>query len=190
MQDLKEKLFRFYQRENRMPTYSEMMGLFGYKSKNTVARIVDKFIDAGIVAKDRLGRLIPTDTYNELPYLGSVKAGFPSDVEELIEETVSLDGLLIKNKGETYLLEVDGDSMIDAHITSGDLVIAERVDSTYRPKDREIVIAEVDGEHTMKYYREKGTKVWLEAANKNYCPIYPENDMQIKAVVRGVVRKY
>ena len=85
------------------------------------------------------------------------------------------------------MLEVKGDSMIDAGIQEGDLVIALRATVA---KDGDIVIAEVDGGWTMKYYRKKGDKVWLEPANKDFKNIYPEYDLKIGAVVKGVVRKY
>ncbi len=170
-----------------MPTYTEMLGLFGFKSKNAVARLVEKLIDAGLVAKDQLGRLIPTTSFNEVPKLGLVKAGFPSIAEEMTGETMNIDSFLIQKKEKTYLLEVDGDSMIDAHIADGDLVVAEQATMA---KDGDIVIAQVDGEYTMKFFRQKGSRVWLEPANKDFQNIYPENDLQIKAIVKGVIRKY
>ncbi len=77
--------------------------------------------------------------------------------------------------------------MIDAHIADGDIVIAERTNTA---KDGDIVIAQVDGEFTMKYLRSKNNKLWLEPANKNFKPIYPEYELSIVAVIRGVVRKY
>ena len=180
------KIESFYEDNKRMPTYSEMMKLFGFKSKNAVARIVDKLKDAGLVAKDHLGRLVPTDTFGEIPKLGLVKAGFPSDVEEL-QDTVNLDSFLIGNKHLTYMLEVDGDSMIDAHIEKGDTILVEK---TNQAKDGDIVIAEVDGEFTMKYFRQKGEKVWLEPANKNYRPIYPTQSLNVIAKLKAVIRKY
>jgi len=164
-----------------------MMKLFGFKSKNAVARLVDKLIDAGFVTKDPLGRIVPTASFTEVPLLGLVKAGFPSPGEDVLETTMNIDSYLIDKKDSTYILEVDGDSMIDAHIANGDMVIAER---TEYAKDGQIVIAEVDGEFTMKYFRKQGDKVWLEPANKNFKPIYPTVDLQVRAVVRGVIRKY
>lgn len=183
----KDKLSDFYHTEKRMPSYSEMMKMFGFKSKNAVYRLVEKMVDAGIVAKDKLGRLLPSRLLGEVPMLGSVKAGFPAPAEEDLSNTMSLDDYLIEKKEATYMLEVDGDSMIEAHIEKGDMVIAERRDHA---KDGEIVIAEVDGEFTMKYFRTKGGRVWLEPANKNYSNIYPEGDLKICAVVKGVIRKY
>ncbi len=185
--DYKNKLISFYGREKRMPSYSEMMKLFGFKSKNAVYRLVDKLMDAGIVSKDKLGRLIPESSLTEIPLLGLVKAGFPSPSEDVLETTMNIDNFLIQKRDSTYILEVDGDSMIDAHIADGDMVIAERTEFA---RDGEIVIAEVDGEFTMKYFRKQGTQVWLEPANKDFENIYPATDLKIRAVVKGVIRKY
>ena len=188
------KIEDFYEGNKRMPSYSEMAKLFGFKSKNAVFKIVEKLQEAGRVAKDHLGRLIPTDTFGEIPKLGLVKAGIPSDVEEIFD-TVNLDNFLIGNKSLTYMLEVDGDSMIDAHIEKGDTILVEK---TNQAKDGDIVIAEVDGEFTMKYFRRSTTltagnaveKVWLEPANKNYKPIYPTESLNVIAKLKAVIRKY
>ncbi len=183
----KEKLLAFHQSHKRMPSYSEMMRLFGFKSKNAVYRLVGKLVDAGLVTKDHLGRLIPSKAFGEINVLGLVKAGFPTPAEEDTQNTMSLDEFLIEKKESTYMLEVDGDSMIDAHIKEGDMVLVER---TNKAKDGQIIIAEVDGEFTMKYFRQSGNKIWLEPANKKYKPIYPEYDLKITAVVKAVIRKY
>ena len=181
------QLESFYEDNKRMPTYSEMTKLFGFKSKNAVFKVVEKLIDAGLVAKDHLGRLVPSQTFGEVPMLGFVTAGFPATVEEEMTDTVSLDELLIEKKAFTYMLEVDGDSMIDAHIAKGDMVLVEKCNNA---NDGDIIIAEVDGEFTMKYLRKKGNQAWLEPANKNYKPIYPEHSLNINAVVKAVIRKY
>jgi repressor LexA len=185
--EYKQKIITFYQSHKRMPTYAEMLSLFGFKSKNAVARIVTKMIAAGIVTKDKLGKLIPSALFDSVPLLGSVKAGFPSAVDE-IEDSLNIEEYLIgKRKGSTYMVVVDGDSMIDAHIADGDIVIAERANTAC---DGDIVIAQVDGEFTMKYFRQSTTGAWLEPANKNFKPIYPKHELLIAAVIRGVVRKY
>lgn len=163
-----------------------MMSLFGFKSKNAVARIVTKMIAAGIVTKDTLGKLLPTTVFTGMPLLGSVKAGFPSAVDEVLE-TLNLEDYLIKKKRETYMVEVDGYSMIDAHITDGDIAIAER---TNVAKNGDIVIANIDGEFTMKYLRTDGKKTWLEPANKDFKPLYPQESLTVVAIIRGVIRKY
>ena len=181
------KLESFYSQNKRMPTYSEMMKLFCFKSKNAVFTVVGKLVEAGIVAKDHLGRLIPAETFGEVPMLGFVTAGFPATVEEELLETVNLDEMLVKNKSLTYMLEVDGDSMIDAHIEKGDMILVEKANQA---RDGEIVIAEVDGEFTMKYFRNKNGKVWLEPANQNYQPIYPTQSLNVIAKLKAVIRKY
>lgn len=180
------KLQNFYKDNKRMPTYSEMMKLFGFKSKNAVFKTVEKLIDIGFVAKDHLGRIVPTNIFGEIPKLGLVKAGFPSDAEE-VADTVDLDNLLVGKKSLTYMLEVDGDSMIDAHIEEGDMILVEK---TNQAKDGDIVVAEVDGEFTLKYLRKNGSRTWLLPANKHYKPIYPTQSLNVIAKLKAVIRKY
>lgn len=183
----KQKIIGFYKRTKRMPSYAEIMTLVGFKSKNAVYKLVNKLVGEGVLDKDSSGRLIPNKLVGEVPMLGLVEAGFPTAAEETVLDTISIDEYLINDKDKTYLLEVKGDSMIEAGIQEGDLVVAERKSD---PRIGDIVIAEVDGGWTMKYFRKKGTQVYLEPANKNYKPIYPEYDIKIAAVVTGVIRKY
>lgn len=187
MQRSKQKMLEFYRSHKRMPSFAEVASLFDYKSKNAASKLIEKFIENSFITKDKQGKLIPGALFYDTPFLGTIKAGFPSPAEEELQDTLSLNDYLIENKEATYLLEVDGDSMIDAHIAEGDMVIAERATDA---KDGQIVIAEVDGEFTMKYLRKSGGKVWLEPANKNYKPIYPDNDLKITAIVKGIIRKY
>lgn len=170
-----------------MPTYQEIAKLLGFKSKNAAFKVVQKLIEEGMVRKDKRGMLIPDRIFGETPMLGLVTAGFPRVSEEELRDTVSIEDFLVEKKEATYLLEVDGDSMIEAHIAPGDMVIAER---TNRANDGDIIIAEIDGEWTMKYFRNRAGRVWLEPANKKYQPIYPTEDLKIAAVVKGVIRKY
>lgn len=183
----KQKILSFYSAHKRMPVYREMMYILGLKSKNSIHKLVQKLIDEGVVERDSSHRLLPKKLLGEVPVLGLVKAGFPSPAEEQTFDSMNIDEFLIKNKESSYLLEVDGDSMIDAHIAPGDLVIAERSNVA---RDGDIVIAEVDGEWTMKYFRQKLGRVWLEPANKKYKPIYPTDELRITAVVKGIIRKY
>jgi repressor LexA len=124
----------------------------------------------------------------EIRLLGLVEAGFPTAAEENELDTMSIDDYLIQNRDATFMLRVKGDSMKDAGIVEGDMVIVERTQS---PKVGQIVVADVDGSWTMKYLRKaKSGEYYLEAANDAYPDIYPEGELQIAAVVRGVVRKY
>jgi SOS regulatory protein LexA len=183
----KSKIISFYHRNKRMPGYAEIMDLVGFKSKNAVYKLINKMVDEGVINKDSKGKLTPTRSLDEVPLLGLVEAGIPTVVDESAQETLSLDSYLIQNKDRTYLLEVKGDSMIDEGIREGDLVVVERRGD---PKDGDIVIAEVDGGWTMKYFKKKGNLVYLKPANRNYSPIYPQYDLKVAAIVRGVIRKY
>lgn len=180
-------LLTFYRTHRRMPTYRELMPLFGYHTKSAVAYAIQKLIDGGVISKDRQGKLIPNTVLEVVRLLGVVEAGFPSPAEEELADTMNLDEYLIDNREATFMLKVKGDSMIDAGINEGDMVLVER---GLEPKTGDIVIAEVDGAFTMKYYRKKAGRVYLEAANKNYRHIYPKEELRIAAIVKAVIRKY
>jgi len=186
LKDKKRKIVNFYQDNKRMPTYREMMDLFSYNSKNSVHKLVKKLVNQNFVSQDSQGRLLPNNLYGQTPILGLVEAGFPTDAQEDFVDTVSLDEFLIDDKERTYLLEVKGLSMKDAGILPGDMVLVEKTDQADFGR---IVIAEVDGEWTMKYLRKKNERVYLEPANKKFKPIYPDDQLKIAAVVKGVIRK-
>ncbi|HZS42896.1 MAG TPA: S24 family peptidase [Candidatus Paceibacterota bacterium] len=187
--DHKDKIIGFYQKHGRLPGYKEMMSMLGFKSKNAVFKLINKLVDEGILNKDSNGRISLNSIFDEIPLLGLVEAGIPETAEEIRGDTISLEDFLVENKDSTYLLEVKGDSMIDAHIEEGDMVL---VDRKGKPKEGDIVIAEVDGGWTMKYLRRDSRtgKHYLQPANKNYRNIYPEYEMKIAAIVRAVIRKY
>jgi len=184
----KNKILDFYRKNRRMPGYKEIMTLVEFKSKNAVYKLINKMVDDEIIDKDSNGRLTPMKIFGQVPLLGLVEAGIPTSVEEDNSKFLSLDEYMLGDKrSPTYLLEVKGDSMIDEGIREGDLVLAERRGD---PKDGDIVIAEVDGGWTMKYFKKKGNLIYLKAANRNYSPIYPQYDLKVAAIVRGVIRKY
>lgn len=187
IEEYKNKIFSFYERQKRMPSYTEIMNLLNFKSKNSVYKLINKLIDAGLISKDDSGKLIPINLFQEVNLLGLVEAGIPTVADQEKLDTLNIDNYLIKDRASTYLLEVKGDSMIEEGIKEGDLVIVERKSD---PKDGDIVIAEVDGGWTMKYFRKKGNSIYLQPANKDYKNIYPEQNLNISAVVKGVIRKY
>ena len=171
-----------------MPSYQEIMDLLGFRSKNAVYKLVNKLVAENVLIKDPQGKLLPKKLRNETPILGLVEAGLPTVAEEELLDTMSFDDYLIKDASKTFILEVKGDSMIEEGIKEGDLVIVER---TKDPRDGDIVIAQVDGGWTMKYLRKKDNKpIYLEPANRKYKPIHPEYELNIAAVVKGVIRKY
>ena len=186
-QELFNKIKRFYQNNKRMPSYAELADILGYKSRNSAYKLIKRFISDGFIAKDAAGKIIPSNLFYSTKVLGTVEAGFPSPAEEELSDTMNLDEYLIGNKEATYMLKVRGDSMIGAGIMEGDMVLVERRSNA---KEGEIVLAEVDGQWTMKYLRKKEGKAFLEAANDKYKPIVAKETLNIAAVVIAVIRKY
>ena len=177
----------FFRDHQRMPTYTEMMTQLNVRSKSAVEFWVKKLLSNGILKKDKKGFLIPSRPFFGLPIVGDVTAGFPSPAEEELRDVISLDQYLITRPDASFLLKVTGDSMIGEGIREGDLVIVEK---GKEPKTGDIVIAEVDGEWTMKYFIRKGKTIVLEAANPKYPPIKPRSELRLGGVVTAVIRKY
>lgn len=184
---VEQSLVSFYRNQKRMPTYAEMMDLFEVRSKSVVSYWIEKLIEKGILEKDEQGHLKLSGISFGIPLVGNVAAGLPTSAEESTREVVSMDEYLVAKPDTSFLLRVTGDSMIGAGIMDGDLVIVERERS---PKNGDIVLAEVDGEWTMKYLRRKGREVILEAANPAYPDIYPRDELKIGGVITASVRKY
>lgn len=183
----KTHIISFYKKQKRMPSYAEIMRATGLRSKNAVYKLVYKLVEDGVVSKDATGRLVPKNLESGVRLLGLVEAGFPSPAEEELLDVMDFDEYLVPNKESSYILKVKGDSMIDAGIMPGDMVVVERR-ASYKPG--QIVVAIIDGEYTMKYLRVKNGKYFLEPANATYQPIYPSGSFRVEAVVTGVVRKY
>lgn len=193
-ENYKKKITDFYKSYKRVPGYNEIMKLVGFKSKNAVYKLINKLVDDGIFEKDSKGRLTPVSMHGEVPVLGLVEAGMPTVAEEAMLDATSIEEFLIGDaRATTYMLEVKGESMIEAHIAEGDMVLVERTASeggSRSPKIGDIVIAEVDGGWTMKYYKmDKMGRPYLEPANRHFKPIYPEYEMRIAAIVKAVIRK-
>lgn len=176
----------FYRSARRLPSYAEMLKLFGLSSKNAVFKIVKKWISDGFLEK-KADKLAPTAKFFSIPFMGIIKAGFPVISEE-DKNYLSLEEYLIEDPNKTFLLKVSGDSMIDAGIYEGDIVVIERKKDA-RPGD--IVLAQIDHEWTLKIYQmdRKKNVTYLLAANTNYPPFYPHAELLIHGIVRAVVRK-
>lgn len=173
--------------KKRLPSYSEMLELFGLRSKNSIHKIMKKMVLEEQLKQDRSGKFSPGKFFWSTRVLGEIEAGFPSPAEEELTDTMSLDEFLIENKEATYLLRVKGESMIEAGIMPGDMVLVERGKD---PKDGDIIVAQIDDGWTMKYFRKQGKKVWLQPANKKFKNIYPQEELNVSAIVRSVIRKY
>jgi len=187
LQDVEKKITAFFRDQGRMPTYSEIAEIIGVRSKSVVHFWVAKLLSAGILQKDAKGFLFLRRNPRALKLAGEVCAGYPSPAEEELRDIISFDEYLIRNPETSFLLSVTGDSMIEAGIREKDLVIVEK---NKEPQNGDIILAEVDGNWTMKYFRRRGKMVTLEAANSKYSPIIPRADLRIAGVITAVVRKY
>jgi repressor LexA len=174
-----------------MPSVREVQHLLQFRSPRAAAKLIEKLVQEGRLAKDDTGRLLPTRHFFALRMLGNIQAGFPSPAEEELGDTIDLNELLIQNHDATYMVKAQGDSMIEAGIFDGDLVLVERR-SDAKPGD--IVIARVDHDGwTMKYLAARAGRLYLQPANKanpKYRPIFPKQELQIEAVVIACIRHF
>lgn len=178
------KVKQFFKQNHRLPSYAEMLSLFNLSSKNSIYKIVNKWTEQGLVEKDG-GKLAPTKKFFELPMVGDVKAGFPTEAYEQVD-FLSLSEYLIEKPHASFLLKVDGDSLQDIGILEGDLVIIER---SRNAGDGQVVLANIDNEWTLKILKKNNGKTFLQAANKKYPPFYPQESLEVFGIVKGLVRK-
>ena len=115
-------------------------------------------------------------------FISSIKAGFPSPADDYIEKNLDLNEYLIKHPSATFFLKVEGESMIDAGIHSGDILI---VDRSLEPKNNKIIIAALDGELTVKRIKKTKNKLFLVPENNQYLPIEITNEMDFS--IWGIV---
>lgn len=181
-------LRKFFKQMGRPPTFAEARELFGYKSNSPVQFLLQRLETLGYVQRSEGGRIAFTSKISgEIKLLGAVSAGFPSPAEEEMVDLLNLTDFLVRRREATYILKVDGDSMIGALIGPGDMLIVERGST---PKNGDIVVAAVDGDWTVKYFEKIGRSVRLIPANKKYKPIVPNQSLEIGGIVRAVIRKY
>jgi DNA polymerase V len=117
-----------------------------------------------------------------------ISAGFPSPADDFKEIRISLDKELIKNKEATFYARVDGNSMIDAGLENGDLLV---IDRSLNPENGKIAVCYIDGEFTVKRIKKEKEKVFLLPENKKYNPIEikEENELIIWGIVTYVIKK-
>lgn len=116
-----------------------------------------------------------------------IRAGFPSPAEDFTDISIDLNRELIKNPSATFYARVKGNSMIDAGISDGDLII---IDKSLEPTDGKIAVCFIDGEFTIKRIRVERDCCWLMPANEEFSPIRvtEENDFLVWGIVIHVIR--
>jgi repressor LexA len=193
---------RDFQKERGIaPTHREICDHFGFSSYGTVYKHLSLLEKKGLIRRDwnqkRGVELIETPeeaqerretTANarELPLFGYIAAGQPLQVD-VSDETIAVPQHLT-SRGENYVLKVRGDSMIDDGIFDGDLVIISRRDEA---TNGEMVVANVNGEVTLKRLYREGERVRLQPANSMMHPIYAAaRDVAVQGVVVGLMRRF
>ena len=178
----------------RPPTVREICRSFGYRSTGTARDHLRALETKGHLKKlpgKSRGLVLHNwpkilrDEFPPMPILGRVPAGSPLLAEENIEGTLDLTEEFAGQK--VFALKVHGDSMIDAGICEGDLVVVRAQDHA---EDGQIVVALVDGESTVKRLARRNGKLRLEPANRRYEPIAVAGDTKILGKVIGVIRSY
>jgi repressor LexA len=194
---------QFVAHEGYSPSLEEIAGHFGLSSVATVHKHVQHLVEKGLLRKawNRSRSLEPVEEPSrgparssseeallELPLVGSVAAGMPIEAIE-DNETVVVPQEMVGKAGECFVLRVQGDSMIDDQIRSGDLVVIERREQAH---NGETVVALIDGsDATLKRFYRDGSRVKLVPANETMEPIeVPAESVMIRGVVRGLLRSY
>ena len=177
------------------PTIEEIGQHFGLSSLATVHKHLTNLQEKGLIKRawnrSRALELLPagvTVRAVEVPLLGRVAAGAPIEAIEATETIFVPEDML--GRGRTYVLQVKGDSMIEEQIRDGDYVIVE---DRQAARDGEMVIALLGGDSATlkKFYRESGGVIRLQPANSAMKPIFvDEEDIRVRGVVIGVLRKY
>jgi repressor LexA len=185
----------FFAERGYAPTIAEIRDGLGLASTSTVHKHLKTLEEKGHIdslpKKSRGLSMKPTPSTSsggiEIPMLGYVTAGQPIEINE-VPETINLPETMI-GKGETFVLEVKGDSMIDEAIKDGDLVIVEKRQFA---NNGDMVIACIENEEvTLKRIYKEGKRVRLQPSNPVMQPIIIKNrDVTIKGIVIGVLRTY
>jgi repressor LexA len=176
------------------PSLEEIGARFNLSSVATVHKHVQHLVEKRMLRKawNRSRSIEPVEPPNSglvsLPLLGTVAAGMPIEAVE-VSETIDVPRELVPKRGDAFVLRVAGDSMVEDQICDGDFVIIE---SRPEARDGETVVALVRGSDvTLKKLYRAGPKVRLEPANAALKAIeVPAEDVQVRGVVRGLIRRY
>lgn len=179
---------------NLPPSLAEMADFLKVKSKNAAAKLLKSLEEGGyletsgkargITVLDSLGSSLQMGMVR-VPLMGSVQAGAPNYAEEFVEDWINLPQTMIKGRRDVFLLKVRGDSMINAGMFEGDLVI---VRPTQEAKNNDIVVALLHDEATVKRFIQIKNRAYLKAENPDYPNIYPKEEWMIQGKVVGVIR--
>lgn len=180
---------RTYWKANKaFPAMAKLAEVLGLASSGGVFKVIGRLVDAGYLERTE-GRIAPTKAFFALPVLGNVRAGLPQPEDQSSGlETVGVEDYLIHHPERTVFCRVRGDSMKDAGLLDGDMVVVERNRPT---RTGDIVVALVDQEMTVKHlFPAPGGRGWvLKPANPDYPDIVAHESLEIIGVVVGAFRR-
>ena len=180
------------------PTHRELAAHFGFSGPNAAACHLKALVKKGVLiaeqGKARALRLAETfpglhrPAVAEIPFFGSIPAGFGEDREQQPDGCVTVDvaSINFKPTRNTFALRVVGDSMIGKFICDGDIVILEH---GAEPRNGEVVAALIDRKSTLKTFVQKGKQIYLKAENPKYPNLIPSEQLVIQGVLKGLIRK-
>lgn len=172
----------------RMPSTREIQRFFGFASQTAAVNHLKALERKGFLRR-LPGDLIPVnaDRFSSIPILGSIPAGMPTYGEAVEEGGLAIDlrSIGISDSARTFALTVRGDSMIDAHIQEGDVVILEYKE----PRDGDVVAALIDGETTLKRFVMNGGQPYLKAENPAYPDLIPAMELVVQGVMVALTRR-
>lgn len=183
------RLRDLYARVGCVPSYSEMAAALGFKAKNAAFKLTQRLIASGHLEKSLGGRLVPGPGFFTVEVSdGEVRAGFGAEGNATgLLQAQALDQMLIARPSKTVFLKVRGDSMVDSGILSGDVAVVE---TSTQAVHGDVVVAEIDGSHTIKEYRVDRGKPRLAAHGQDRRSISAKETLNVIGVVRGIVRSY
>lgn len=182
-----DKLRDYYAKHRVLPSFAVIAEQIGFKATSAVSVMVERMKAAGYLQSAPGRRLQPGKRFFEREILDTIQAGQPQPANEPGIEGLNIDSYLIENPSRTVLLTVKGDSMMEAGLFPGDIVIVKK-DAPANIGD--IVVARVDGDFTVKYLAKDKRGFYLKPGNKTYSLIRPKDDLDMFGVVVGSIRKY
>jgi repressor LexA len=187
--DYLDRLRDYYAENRRIPSFQRIAALMGFASKAAASKLIDRLAGAGFVERTPDDDAwVPTARFFERPLAEvAVRAGGPDMIEGTQGELFLIDQYLVRQPSRTVMVPVKGDSMIDAGIHEGDLVVVERAKAA---KAGDFVVAIVDNEFTLKELGLEKGRFILKPCNPAYPIIRPQGELEIFGVVTGLVRRY
>jgi SOS-response transcriptional repressor LexA len=182
-----EKLQDYYAEHKVIPSYSVLAGLWGISAKSWVSECVKRFEESGYLDWTPDRQLKPGSRFFERRLADStVQAGLPNPAISDGYDLITIDDYLVRIPSRTSLVRVKGDSMIDAGIHEGDLLVVEQQPNA---NIGDVVVAIVNNEFTVKYLGREKSEFVLKPANKAYPVIRPRGGLEIFGVMAGLVRR-